>query len=531
MSTQTVRRHKRQGIALSIRISIGLVCAAIIPLLLIFIFISAQTIPALIDQANQTLTNDARAHVQLIDTYFSERVLDVLTVGQEASQLSQIQRLFTIDQLNPAQFQADVTSAGYPLLIGGSVRDKNYADWALFTKTGQLVLFYPPQNQPQPHGQSLIPPKELAAANSGNIFVSPVYYSPSTRKASMDIYVPVVAGLPQALPRTGVQPSLQLHSPSQTEVIGILRATLNLDYIWNIVQQDFNRNGSGSYAFIVDENGVRIADTGVRRRFTAIAPLKPAVQQSMSKEARYGTTSSVPVLADSAIANSFKKGSQVNTLQAQPTGQHELFQIVRQATSNPYFHWNYFVLSPLSVETTAARQQQLNIALIALVATSGVVIIGLYVGRAISRPILRAVEYLHGDSRALNGLATSQEEIASQQMWVIDASQIGLESVQYYTQATRIASSQLHRTMRDLPQLRTEHDFQKVINSLGRIEYVAQYIENASMYQDSSNQKLTAALKLSTQVTEQLHQGATSASEAAIKLEQVVSDLHAIVGQ
>ena len=59
----------------------------------------------------------------------------------------------------------------------------------------------------------------------------------------------------------------------------------------------------------------------------------------------------------------------------------------------------------------------------------------------------------------------------------------------------------------------------------------AQYIENAANFQSTSNQKLATALKVTTQVTEQLATGASSATEAATQLEQVVNDLRDVVGK
>jgi methyl-accepting chemotaxis protein len=75
-------------------------------------------------------------------------------------------------------------------------------------------------------------------------------------------------------------------------------------------------------------------------------------------------------------------------------------------------------------------------------------------------------------------------------------------------------------------QLDAEH----VKLALEQIVSAAHSIENASNYQKSSNQKLETALKVTTQVTEQLAFGATSATEAATQLEQVVDRLRRVVG-
>ena len=57
------------------------------------------------------------------------------------------------------------------------------------------------------------------------------------------------------------------------------------------------------------------------------------------------------------------------------------------------------------------------------------------------------------------------------------------------------------------------------------------YLAQASDYQDASNQKLATALRVATQVTEQLHNGTTSATLAATQLEEVVGELCKVVGR
>lgn len=66
-----------------------------------------------------------------------------------------------------------------------------------------------------------------------------------------------------------------------------------------------------------------------------------------------------------------------------------------------------------------------------------------------------------------------------------------------------------------------------LVQALNTILYQAKAME----YQYNSNQQLGTALKVATQVTEQLHEGALSATQAAAQLEDVVQRLLAVVGQ
>jgi methyl-accepting chemotaxis protein len=348
---------------------------------------------------------------------------------------------------------------------------------------------------------------------AGKSFITPVFYSPSTKKASVEIYSPI--------------PGIQ--DPHKAQ--GFLQSTLTLDYVWNkIVQKDLGINGQGSYAFIVDENGVRIADTDPQQLFTSIHALDPAVQQQISKEERYGNNSPLKVIASPDITQALKSHSSSAIFQAQPSnGQSEPFQIARQAAT--VVPWNYFVLSPISSVTDLAYKQQIYTTIIAFFASLFVAIVGAFAGRSISRPIMNAVEYLRGNSVALTTLATNQQEAASEQIWVVDSSQVGLQSVQYYTEANKVASRRLIENAQGLAQNWQYANRQQIEAVLERIVEAAHYIGNASSYQDASNHKLATALKVATQVTEQLHSGATSASEAATQLEHVVEELRAVVGR
>lgn len=501
-------KPKKRRFSLSLRVSFGLVLAAILPLILTIAFIEYQTIPALTTQAQNAMQGDAKTRVQLIDTYLKERILDTETLTQVPS-LQAFMVLPPPPETPLAVYEDAQVHAGYSL-AAGIFRDKNYANWTLFTPQGQPLLYYPTTTAPKPHGQSLVPPAQLQAVSQGKSFISPVYYNPDTRKASVDLYAPIV--------------------PQQSQkVIGFLRATLNLDYIWNIVGGDQGNNGSGSYAFILDENGVRIADTEAARLFTSVARLSQDIQTTISSEQRFGTTNQVPLLADTALAATLQRKTQTATFRAQPATQKEQFEIVQQSVST--IPWSYFVLSPVSTVTAVANNQLYTTGLVAFFVSLVAALVGLISGRGITRPILAAVEYLRRSSQSLSALATSQQDAAAEQSWVVDSSQVGLQSVQYYTNATKIAAHLLNQVSTELANHWGQVDVQTARLALERMIKAAQYIEDATEFQNTSNEKLSTALKVATQVTEQLVSGTTSATDAATQLEQVVDQLRNVVGK
>lgn len=499
IATPPRRRPKRRP-SLSLRVSLWLMAAAIVPLLITLAYSELLSRPALIAQANLAMETDAQTRVQLIDTYFTERLLDAETL----SQVPTVQQfLATPPQLETTDL---ITHATYAL-VAGEFRDKRYSVWTLFDPKGNPRLYYPPTTTPQQHGATFIPPTQLQVISQGKPLISPVYFDPKTKQATVDIYAPISLG-------------------NSHQLLGFIRATLKLDYIWNIVNSDSGANGDGSYAFLLDENGVRIADVNTNLLFTSIAPLSAPVQQEINSEARFGSSSGTVLAREDSTRLHLQQNS---TFQMTPTGRGETFQVAQHAAS--VVPWTYVVLSPVSTVTAVADHLLLTSAIVTFTVLLLAAIVGLGLGQVITRPILRAVERLRNNSVALKTLSTKQQSAATEQNWVIDSSQVGLQSVQYYTEATRSAARLLHESGLALVQNWDQHDAQSMQHILSQMIGAAQYIEKAVHYQTASNQKLSTAIKVTTQVNEQLIDGATSASSAASELEQVVNELQQVVGR
>src|SRR5438105_4211711 len=145
---------QRRRVSLSVRISLWFVVATVLPLLVTLGISEWQARPALLTQASLSMQSDAKTRVQLIDAYFSERLLDAQTLAQVPT----VQLFLGAPPSASSEYQDLTTRATYAL-IAGSIRDKHYTIWSLFDPQGHLRLYYP--QQPQPHGQFLIPPEDL----------------------------------------------------------------------------------------------------------------------------------------------------------------------------------------------------------------------------------------------------------------------------------------------------------------------------------------------------------------------------------
>ena len=368
MSKQEKTQQQLQRFSLAARLSGVLVLAVILPLVITVVTLVLLSRPSLVDQTSKEMQTDARTRTQLIDNYMAERILETEAI----SRLPSIQQFLA----GAPGFQKQAREG----LATGHGRGSYYDDWSLFDLQGNLRLYYPAV--PQIHGSYFIVPGALQQLQTTKrTLFSDVFYNPVSNEAYIDLYSPVV-------------------TPSYT-VVGVVRNTFDLHAIWQIVNDDANANGQGSYAFILDENGVRIAATSFHPNiedmtlpplvFTAIAPLSPALQQRISAEELYGISGQkrLTVLPNPALATFQQQKEPPANFQMTPSGQHEMFQVVRQTTYT--VPWSYFVLSPLRTVTSVA-DDQLHIAVwIAAIVLVLAILLGVLAGRRFAQPIARSL--------------------------------------------------------------------------------------------------------------------------------------------
>lgn len=505
---QTLRSSAvpRRRFSLSVYISILLIAVAILTLIAAVSSIEIFLRPALINQISADMEKDAQTHVQLIDTYFSERLNDVKILS--ASQpLKAVLSGSKVD-----------SGAAADLLFSAFHRDvADYISLSVLNVQQQVVLTYP--TAPQAHNKYLIQPEALAQLqNSSSVVASDVFYDPLANNPSIDLYARVFSD--------AFQP------------IGTIRASISLHRLWEPVDSETQINGASSYAFVLDQHGVRIAYTnpdhsGFTRPsflFKAVAPLAQNFKQQIQDENLYGNSShAVDSISDATLANLQQQGAifQFNPVTA--TGsQGQTYVAARY--SSAVFSWTYFVLKPLNVVTGLADQQLQTVILIVSVVILFAVIIGGLAGRRIALPIMRSVLSLRQSSQLLKGLAEQEQTVATEQTWMVEASQVALKSVKYYTFAARKASRRLAFLSTDLREDPEHFDQERLSGVLNEMVQVADYIENAMKYQEQANEKLSSSIRVTTQAATQLTRDAKSTDETAAQLEQIVHQLTAVVG-
>jgi methyl-accepting chemotaxis protein len=506
MVQRTVTSPPRKRLSLSMYISLLLALTAILPILATIGSLQIFLRPQLISQVSGNLAKDSQTRVQLIDAYLSERFNDIQTLSQSTF----IKNVLSGDQKSK--------SMALNVLFTALHRDiANYISISLLNPESKVVLSYP--IAPQPHGKYLILPGVLQQLQqSGKIIISDVFYDRTSNNASVDIYSRVI--------------------DNNYRLLGVVRVSLGLHRIWEPVDSEVQTNSDGSYAFILDQNGVRIAYSNTDRSgftlptslFKAIAPLSPTLEQRIRDQNLYGNSNApVTALVDEKLIAIQDASQSQSIFQIDPTGQNQSFQAARY--SSKVVPWTYFILKPMTSVTGIVDQQLLGIILLAIFMLTLAVIIGIFVGQRIALPILHSASSLRKNSQALKTLADEGHVIATEQTWMVEALQVALSSVKYYANAASVGSQRIQHIGREVRQNSGGLDASRVNMALQEMVEIATYIERAIKHQEVMNEKLATTLRVTTQASEQLTRGAKSTDDAALQLEQVVEQLTSAVGR
>ncbi|MGZ3581832.1 MAG: hypothetical protein ACXWQ5_01115 [Ktedonobacterales bacterium] len=523
-SSTPTRKQERRRLPLTARLSLLVLLAALLPLGAVVAINDYSARATLVENGRSALTTDARAKVDLINTYLRERAADgvalatlpttpallgcVAMPGFPPSVATQLNIALKCDEPTQVDFYKGSNCRAVRV---GIARDPNYTVWGLYDARGDQLLTSANETC-APTANSTVPKEDLAPIQQNKQWISAVYTDSQKKHAFVQLYTPV---------------ALQV-GPNKV-VVGFLRAALNLDYIWNIVKGEAGANGSGSSAFLADENGVRIADANPDNLFTAIKPLDPTTQQLISSEQRFGTKDPVAQKNLPGVATSFSSTTAEDSFQSPATpGSNTDYEFVRiHLQSAP---WTYFVLSPLSTVTAVADSQVrvslLSAGVIAILA----ILFGLVLGRGLAQPVQRASGNLEGAALALKSLASRQQNSAGEQQWVVDACRTGLDSVRYLSDAMNQAARRIIDASNWFSEYWDRLTEEQARRTVQHLLELARYIDEAARRQQAAGERMGKAINVTMQVTDQLVAGATAATQSADQLDRVVGNLQRVVG-
>jgi hypothetical protein len=505
--------------SLPVRLSLLALFAALLPVVAVVGINTYLARAALIDQGRNALSTDGNAKTALIDAYFSERLADGLTIAGVPTVAPYIvcstagaQAPAALGCDKPAQL-ALYKDSMVRTLGAAAVRDKNYGAVTIFSARGQFLT----SSDAKLTSATVAPPvpadvDPVVRQNKQNI--SPVYYSPQDQHAYVYIYTPVTLDNPATQAKT---------------VVGFTRGMLRLDYLWGIVGKEDGANGTDSYAFITDGDGIRIASSKHDELFTSVKPLSATTVSEINADKRFGPNTTVQQLDLPAVADALNADQPEQSFQsvANPDDKTQ-FQFVRIKLAT--VPWSYFVLSPISTVTQVATDQVQNSLISAGVIAVLAILIGLIIGSRLSKPVQASVGDLEGAALQLHDLASRQEQSAGEQHWVVDACSTGLESVRYLSDAMHQAARRIidaSNWFGDYWNRLTEEQARRTVQHL---QELAHYIDEAARRQQLSSERLGKAITVTRQVSDQLVAGAGAANQSAEQLEQVVHDLHRVVG-
>ncbi|QBD80943.1 hypothetical protein EPA93_35245 [Ktedonosporobacter rubrisoli] len=507
MSQQVENVVQTRRISLSVYIPLLLAAAAVIPLLAALLSLESFLRPQLVDQVNTSLERDAQTRVQLIDTYLAERLNDTKLL----SQADPIKSLLAGDQGS--------RKIAENLLAITQHRDQaDFISLSLLNNQGDLAIASYP-SAPLRHGRYLILPEDVSKLQSSDeALISDVFYDQAARKASVDLYARVV--------------------DKGNHILGFVRISLGLQRVWDPVNRELQENGTDSIAFILDNNKIRIAysnpdHSGATHSpylFKAIQNMPQDLQQRIKDEDLYGNSSTpVTVAEDQNLATLLQQGLTSNQFQVNPAGENEIYQGAKYKSS--VASWTYYILKPTNSITSLVDQQLISFFLIVVLVLILAVFVGIVTGRRIATPILNSVISLRKNSAALKTLADEEHEMATEQGWMVEASQVALDSVKYYTKAADVAAQRILSISTELRQSPQSAEKLRNGNTLNEMMETAAYIERAIKHLETMNEKLSTSLRVTTQVTEQLTRGAKSTDEAATQLNKIVDQLTDVVGE
>src|SRR5581483_11003511 len=131
MPLQSGGRRWRQGrFSLSLRLSLLLLLAALIPLVITVTSDDLLARSRLIDQGTQALQTDVQNKADLVNTYVHERRLDAEKLANIETTTIFFQDVAT-GEVNPTDTQRAAIALG-----AGQFRDKNYSSWSYVDTQG-----------------------------------------------------------------------------------------------------------------------------------------------------------------------------------------------------------------------------------------------------------------------------------------------------------------------------------------------------------------------------------------------------------
>jgi C4-dicarboxylate-specific signal transduction histidine kinase len=329
-----------------------------------------------------SMQHDGQASVQLLDARLAEGQAFVKVLG-----LSPALTNFVARPTDPA-----ARDAASRLLRAASDKDKFYESIAIVDKTGKIIL------------------SSVAGDIGSDVGMRP-YFQKALQGAAYtaDPSISVITNKP------AIFYSAPIQDPSG-QILAVVRIRAALDDFAQVVDRDAESQGPGSYGMLLDEYGIRLAisttpanrtDVASKFLYRAIAPVPPEAEKAMVVEKRFGRAaeSKVGVLSIPELVPALQSQMDVPILgmNSDLNNERNVGFSVRMRNKP----WRYVLVTPQSTFNAQASSLQMIVLVIGLGSAILAGLIGIFIGRTISKPLLQLARV--ADRMSLGELDTKIE--------------------------------------------------------------------------------------------------------------------------
>lgn len=345
------------------KITFAFLALTLVPLILVRVVNNQITRNALIDQGTLNLKYASAQTADKIDRYMAAGREDII-VARQMPEVS----AFVLNPSDPA------SRANALFVLRALAAKSDYESVAIINTEGKVAL----SSDEREINVDVRGFRPVQEALEGRISVGDPVLNPFDNSPSVGFAAPVTLA-------------------GSSVPLGVIRSRLSLFGIWGIVEADLGAAGAGSYGILLDEHGIRLAESiSVGKRefvtqnllYRAIAPLAPEATQRVLTERRFGALKDIPVLALPEMADALAANTPVFATTADNSTERH------QAAASPlkYRPWRYVLVAPLSTFTSAADTLTAVSLALGLVAMLAAVIAAFYTARAITRPVVQLTQ-------------------------------------------------------------------------------------------------------------------------------------------
>ncbi len=380
---------------IAVKLLLAFLFIALVPLVVVGLLSQSQAREGLLTEAKRNLENTSRRTSASIDDFIKSRATDL----QQTTTLDSVTRFINLanndrDSLGPNNF--DQSSVFNILKSKANSSINNY--FVIASKSGQVELTS--NTSPSSEGGPLEgEPRDLTDQK----------YFQEAMKGLTFISDPKVLSFTDR----GVQSVMYISSPVRdirANPVGVIVERFNLDGIWQIINNDYEAAGPGSYTMLVDDTnglGIRIGDSRIYNRadlqttllFGLMRPLPSAGRGPWVNSGRFpdqfdyqkavlNGQGTLPGLTEVLNRPGFDKANPFFSLETN-NGDQKIPLQVAYATIPAKPKWSYYVIVPEATYAAAANNITTTLLLVVGLAVVVVILLALVLARLLTTPVRR----------------------------------------------------------------------------------------------------------------------------------------------